>query len=389
MGTVNAVTSGGTSAVAGALALGHSGIAPLRAFAAEHSASGLAAEVDDATLASLVDAEAARRLSRICRMTIAACRLAVEDSGVRGGPELAIVLGSEHGDLRSSEEFFRGYLRGGPRGLSPMIFPNTVMNAMAAVAAIAVEAQAPSITINQPTVVGDLAVARAAALVASGAADAALAGGVDEISEVAYRQLAALGALSPMGGRGEEGCRPFAADHNGPIVGEGATFLVLEALDSARRRGATIIAEIVDAAWGNVPTAPHRGPVHRPDRGSPVRRLLRGHGVFGRCYGAGNGDPAVDEWERALLASDLPDAGADLLPPRSLAPLFGQHGGLGALRVAAAALDAAHGMTPALAHGIARGGCRTALILASLDPGVPCPVRPGHDARSSTGGVPA
>jgi hypothetical protein len=70
----------------------------------------------------------------------------------------------------------------------------------------------------------------------------------------------------------------------------------------------------------------------------------------------------VDDWERTLLARDL--AGRDdLVPPLSLAPLFGQHGGLGALRVGAAALDAARGTGTVLVHGIARGGCRTALVV--------------------------
>jgi hypothetical protein len=82
-------------------------------------------------------------------------------------------------------------------------------------------------------------------------------------------------------------------------------------------------------------------------------------------YGAGNGDAGVDDWERGLLARDLGPCDA---PPLSLAPLFGQHGGLGALRLAAAALDAARGVSPVLVHGIARGGCRTALIVGSLDP---------------------
>ena len=87
---------------------------------------------------------------------------------------------------------------------------------------------------------------------------------------------------------------------------------------------------------------------------------------FRRVYGAGNGDAGVDDWERGLLARDLGPRDA---PPLSLAPLFGQHGGLGALRVAAAALDAARGVSPVLVHGIARGGCRTALIVGALDPG--------------------
>src|SRR4029453_10763046 len=122
--------------------------------------------------------------------------------------------------------------------------------------------------------------------------------------------------------------RPYAADHNGPVLGEGATFLVLEDLETARARDARVMAEIVEAGWGNGPTPPHTGRAARIDDGSPVGRLIRSRpeGVA-RCYGAGNGDPAVDDWERALLGHDLP-ARADLVPPQSLAPLFGQHGGV-------------------------------------------------------------
>ena len=277
MGTVNALTSGGKSAVAEALALGRSGIGPLRAFVPEPGTGGLAAEIDDARLAALVDPAEARRMSRICRLTVAACRLAVEDAGVASGLGLAIVVGSEHGDFRSSEEFAGGYLQRGLAGLSPMIFPNTVMNTMASVAAIAVGARAPSVTLNQPTIVGDLAVARAAAIVARGDAEAAVAGGVDEICAIVYRHLRGLGALSPMRGGGPEGCRPYAADHNGPVLGEGATFLVLESLDAARLRGASIVAELVDQAWGNVPAPAHAARPGRVDRNSPVGRLLAAH----------------------------------------------------------------------------------------------------------------
>jgi 3-oxoacyl-(acyl-carrier-protein) synthase len=371
MGSVNASTAGGTDAVAGALALGRSAIAPVRRFKVDGLASRLAAEVEDSVLASLLDRDEGRRLSRICRLALSACLLAMRDAGLRGGPGLGIVVGTEHGDFRSSEEFASGFLRRGPAGLSPMLFPNTVMNTMASVAAIAIEAKAPSVTVNQPTIAGDLAVVRGAALVASGRAEAVVAGGVDEICEPVYRRLAEMAVLSPRCGAAgaPEGCRPFASDHNGPVLGEGATFLVLEALDSARARGARILAELLGAAWGNIPVAPYAAPAGRADRDSPVRRFLGVASVptarLTRCYGAGNGDPGVDDWERALLERDLPEAGscAGLTPPVSLAPLFGQHGGLGALRVAAATLDTARLSGPVLVHGVARGGCRTAVMM--------------------------
>lgn len=364
LGTVNASTAGGREALVGALALGRSAIGPVRTFAVADCGSRLAAEVDEATLASLVDRDAARRLSRICRLALGACLLAVRDAGIAGGPGLGIVVGTEHGDFTSSRDFAQGFLRRGPAGLSPMIFPNTVMNTMASIAAIAVGAKAPSVTVNQATLAGDLAVARGARLITDGRAEAVVAGGVDELFEDVYRGLSQMGALSPMRGPAPEGCRPFAADHNGPVLGEGATFLVLEEREAARARGARIVAEIVEAAWGNVPTTPHTGRARRRDSASPVARLLRDRGPerFERCYGAGNGDPAVDDWERALLGREL-TARPGLVPPVSLAPLFGQHGGLGALRVGAAALDAERGAGSVLVHGIARGGCRTALVV--------------------------
>ena len=361
IGSVNAAGHGGSSAVAAALARPPEAIAALKAFPVEERQSGLAAEVDDARLMAHLDGAEVRRLSRICRMALAACRLAASEAGLEGGPRVGLAVGSEYGDFRSGAEFFNGFLRRGPSGLSPMIFPNTVMNSMAAVVAIAVGAKAPSITLNQATVAGDLAVARGAALIADGRADAVLAGGVDEIFVDVYRGLAALGALSPMRGQGREGCRPYAPDHNGPVLGEGATFVVLESLEQARERGATIVAEVRGSAWASLPVAPHSAPAHRRDGSRTVRRALDQAGLvpsaLARCYGSGNGDPSLDDWELTLLAED------GIRDPVSLASRFGQHGGLGALRVAAGALAARDGGGPALVHGIARGGCRAALVI--------------------------
>jgi len=361
LGSVSAAGCGGSSAVAAALERSAETIAPLKAFVVPDCTSRLAAEVDDDELMTLLDADTVRRLSRICRMAVAACRLAATDAGIAGGARLGLSVGSEYGDFRSGAEFFSGFLRRGPGGLSPMIFPNTVMNSMAAVVAITMGAKAPSITVNQATVAGDLAVVQGAALIASGRADAVIAGGVDEIFFDVYRGLGALGALSPMRDGAREGCRPYAPDHNGLVMGEGATFLVLEEMEAAQARGATIHAEILGRAWGSIPVAPHTAPISRRDAHQTVRRALEQAGVapdaLGRSYGSGNGDPALDDWELRLLEDD------GIRDPVSLAPLFGQHGGLGALRAAAGAVSVRAGGAPALVHGIARGGCRTAMVI--------------------------
>ena len=103
------------------------------------------------------------------------------------------------------------------------------------------------------------------------------------------------------------------------------------------------------AEWGNIPVAPHTAPPRRVDPRSPLRRALEASGITAAAlrgvWATGNGDPALDDWEEQLLAVDLAAQPA-LLPPRSLTPRFGQHGGLGALRVAAAALAAGEGPAP-------------------------------------------
>ena len=160
-----------------------------------------------------------------------------------------------------------------------MIFPNTVMNSMAAVVAIATGAKAPSVTINQATVAGDLARGCGGSPHRERTRRRRDRGGVDEIFLDVYRGLCALGALSPWRAALREGCRPYAADHNGLVMGEGATFLVLEELEAARARGATIHAEMLGSAWGSIPVAPHTAPASRRDAHQTVRRALEQAGV--------------------------------------------------------------------------------------------------------------
>jgi 3-oxoacyl-[acyl-carrier-protein] synthase II len=333
----------------------------------------------------------------VSQFAVVACRLAAADAGIAPGsvPELGLVLGSHYGDLRSSEAFARGYLARGPLGLSPLVFPSTVMNGMAAHAAIALGAQGPMLTVNHGGLAGEMAVARAADLVAAGRAPAVLAGGVDELCGVLYRELARLRTTSP-GRSGPEGCWPFDARANGPVAGEGATVVVLEAADAAERRGARVYAELRGAARGNLPSPAHGFPPGRRRDPAVIRRALAEAGVVaadvGAAYLTGGADPRQDACELDLVGAAF--AGRRRAGPRltALTPLAGEHAGLGVLRVVAAALltlgagrlprlpeletpvrpgfdFVARDSSPdvetraALVHGLARGGSHVALIL--------------------------
>ena len=344
VGVVNAAIVGTSSALGAWLA-------QPRAAARMRAGHGRPAMLlPDGTLAGLIDPGEARRLTRVCQLTVAAARLAVADSGVDPARGLGLVVGSELGDYTSTIGFADGYLARGAGGLSALLFPNTVMNTMAATTAIAVASRELSLTLNVPTVAGELAVARGAAAVAAGGVDAVLAGGVDELDPLVAEVLDAL--------------------RDDTVRGEGATFLVLEAESVARARGATVLGRIDGAAWRSLAARPWG--VGRRDTSSAIAaaRARAGGGAPGWVYRSTNGDGLRDAWESRVLVTALGEA-----PPEvSLAMLLGQHGGIGALSVAAAAWTARAGLLPheagatrvsgpGLVHGLARGGGHVALMV--------------------------
>lgn len=324
----------------------------LRRFLAAPSPPSHGPAVDDTTLAALMDGVDARRTSRVSRLTLAATRLALADARLDDVEAAGFVLGTEHGDLSSTIEFADGYLRSGPPGLSPLLFPSTVMNTMASATTIAVGTRGPALTLNVRTVGGELAVARAAHTIASGRLDVALAGGADVRNETVEATLAELGA-------------------GGEDRGDGATIVVLEALEHARARGASPAGAILGAGWRGLPARPNG--VGRRAESRAIACALDEAGVAASAitwvYGSASGDGPRDAWEQALLEHALgrPVATA------SLAPALAQDGGLGALRVAAAAWTAASGLFgrppapvapgPGLVHGVARGGTHVALVV--------------------------
>jgi 3-oxoacyl-(acyl-carrier-protein) synthase len=393
IGSVSALGAGDGAALAAALGRGKPGIGPIRRFPVDGCASRIGGEAGD--LAERLQDGEARRLARASQLALVAARIALADAGLQPGQLTAagLVLGSHWGDFHSSVTFALGFLERGPLGLSPLVFPNTVMNATAAQVAIAVGVRGPLLTLNEVGVPGELAVARGAALVAAGRASVVLAGGTDELSPSLYRELSRLGTVSRTE-PGPEGCWPFDRRAGGTVLGEGATFLILERAETALARGARIYAELSGAASGNLPSASHGFP--RPGRRDPraIRRALEVAGVPAEAveaaYLTGSGHPEHDACELDLVAGALPPGRARLT---ALTPLVGEHAGLGALRVAAAALGVAGSAVPALpdlaepirpelgfvrdraasrlepaprtalVHGLARGGSHIALVL--------------------------
>ena len=390
IGCVCPLGVGGHDFVAHVLRAQRSAIGPVTSFSTDGLRCRLGAEVPDAYLP---DTEETRRWSRLSRMTVTACREAVADAVLQESttlPQCGLVVGTEFGDLRSSEAFVLGFLRKGPLGLSPLLFPNTVMNAMAGATSIALGLKGPMLTLNQPGVGGEVAVARAVALLRAGRAPAVIACGVDELFPMLYETLIAFNVPSPHDD-GEEACRPFDERHNGPVLGEGATAVVLESAEHAQKRGARILAEVHSATWSTLPTRAHRYPSasvlgRRLLERAVVEATQQAHAVQ-VAYLSGSGHPQHDISELEILAATF-DTTRPLVT--SVTHLMGDYGGLGVFRLAAATATLTHAVVPRLdylhqpirrdipfvmadtpqippgtilVHGLARGGTQAAIVI--------------------------
>ena len=293
----------------------------------------------------LADESEARRLSRICQLTVAAGRRALADAGLDAHGGLAVMVGTEFGDMVSTISFVDGYLGRGPGGLSALLFPHAVMNTMAATTAIAVSAKGLSLTLSALTVAGELAIARAASAIRAGRVGACLAGGADEPAPLVMSALREAGAAPE-------------------LRAAGAGFVVLETFDGARERGARILGEIAGAAWRAVPARPHRIGSTASSRAIAAALTEAGASAaeVGRVYTSANGDGPREEWERALVDAAL---APHRLTHRSLSVPTGRHSGLAAHSVATAASEG--GDKLALVHAVARGGNQVAILVRGPD----------------------
>ena len=382
---------GGYALVADVLQANATAIRPIMSFPTDGLSSCLGAEVPAACLPLT---EEGRRWSRLSQMTVIACRQAIAEAGLCGSDMLSqagLVVGSEFGDVRSIEAFSLGFLHRGPLGLSPLLFPSTVMNTMAGTTSIALGLKGPMLTLNQAGVAGELAVVRALALLHAGRASVVIACGVDELLPLLYETLVQLQVPSPRG-RGEEACRPFDERHNGPVLGEGATAVVVESLAHARARGAPILAEVRCLWWRGIPTPPGRYPRLGQLQPHLLQQALHNAGVrpedVSLSYLSGSGDLQHDALELACMTATF---GPHRPLLSSVTHLTGEYGGLGAFRVAAATVTVGLGIVPildylyqpiradvrfvvqpvavpptvVLVHGLARGGMHVALLVES------------------------
>jgi 3-oxoacyl-[acyl-carrier-protein] synthase II len=230
---------------------GDSGISPITAFDTSRFRSRLGAEVHGFIPRDFISVKNLRRMDRISSMTAASARMATEDAGfyidASNRDRVGIILGVSYGSTDVAAQFAGILFTEGPGSASPILVPNTVINAPAGHASIELGFRGINSTVNHREASAETAIAYAAAEIKNNRADVLLTGGTDIISEFFLKILIHFKAVSPAGG-GEEGARPFDRLRNGPVIGEGAGVLCIESMAHARARGAAPYCEI--AGWG-------------------------------------------------------------------------------------------------------------------------------------------
>lgn len=305
---------------------------------------GRAGFVRDFRPRELIQQGLLRRMDWCSRMLVAAARQALAGTGEPALDEAArhrsaIVVGSQFGNQRETVRYTRRVLDEGLGAGSPLLFPNLVLNAPAGYAAIELGWTGPNLTVSNHEASGEAALAAAAELIASGACDRAIAGGVDEFGEIYLAALAQRRLLHPA----SYGFRP--PSRRGWIVpGEGAAALLLERRGHAEERGARIYAVLEHASTVGTAVDAHELP--SPSAAALALRESLGAGdPIDAWIALSDGGPRRDAIDRACLEA-LEAASGTRLRCASFRAQTGDWGSAGAVGAALAAIALGCGELP-------------------------------------------
>jgi nodulation protein E len=231
----------GADAFESALFAGRSGIRPITKVTSESLRFQNGAEVSDFDPSSHFQGKQLSILDPFSQYALVAAREAVKQSGIRFVPHrTAVVTGAGGGGQPTVDQgYYDLYDRKSPR-VSPFNVPRIMANAAASHICMEFGVTGPSFTLSTACSSSNHAIGHAFWLIRSGICGAAIAGGSEAVFTLGYlKSWEAMRVIS------SDTCRPFSKDRQGMILGEGGAMLVLEDYDSARERGATILADIV------------------------------------------------------------------------------------------------------------------------------------------------
>ncbi|MDR7417077.1 MAG: beta-ketoacyl-ACP synthase II [Armatimonadota bacterium] len=233
-----------------ALMEGRSGVRPIRSFDASRYPTRIAAEVLDFDPLDWMDRKEAKRNDRFVQFAIAAARMALLDAGFRvtreNADRVGVVIGSGIGGAITWEEQHKVLLTRGPDRVSPFFIPMLIINMAAGAVSILTGARGPNTAPVTACATGGHAIGDAFRLIQRGEADVVIAGGTEAaITELSIAGFCAMRAMSTRNEEPEKAVRPFDAQRDGFVMGEGAGIVILEEMEHALRRDARIYCELV------------------------------------------------------------------------------------------------------------------------------------------------
>ncbi|MCS6801936.1 MAG: beta-ketoacyl-ACP synthase II [Chloroflexota bacterium] len=264
------------------LLAGCSGVGRITAFDTTGFEVQIAAEVRGFDPLAYLDRKEVRRTDRFVQLAIAAARQAVDDAGieVRDQPDIGAIVGSGIGGIATLAEQIRVLHERGPSRVSPFLVPMMIVDMASGQVSIQLGCKGPNYAVVSACATGADAIGAAFETIRRGDARAMIAGGTEAaITPIGIAGFAAARALSTRNDDPPRASRPFDAERDGFVMGEGAAVLVLESLESALARGAKIYCEL--AGYAATADAYH---ITQPSEGGEggvraMRQALRSAGL--------------------------------------------------------------------------------------------------------------
>ena len=231
---------------------GTPGVSPITKFDCEGFSVQIAGEVKGFDPLDYASKKDIKKMDYHIQYALAASTFALDAAGLNGADRpysadrMGVLIGSGIGGLNMMEIHHRTLLDKGPGKVSPFFIPGLIVNEAAGWVSIKFGFKGPNSATCTACTTGSHAIGDACQIVGRGDADVMIAGGTEGVvCALAIDGFAAMRALSTRNEEPERASRPFDADRNGFILGEGAGVLVLEREETARKRGAPIVAEVV------------------------------------------------------------------------------------------------------------------------------------------------
>jgi 3-oxoacyl-[acyl-carrier-protein] synthase II len=337
---------------------GRSGVGPITRFDASAFATHFAAEVRGFSADPFIDFKDQKKQDLFSQYAIAGTYEALSDANLRESTagyersKMGCILGVGIGGLMILEKYHQAYLEGGPKKISPFLIPGMISNLGPGNVAIKYGLKGVNYTVTSACTSSPHAIGEAFRLIGDGLQDVMVTGGSEStVSPIGIGGFNALKALSTRNEDPQRASRPFDRDRDGFVLGEGCSILILESLDSAKKRGVPIYAEVLgygtscDAYHMTAPCVDGEGAVNC------MRNALEWAGIqpnqVSYLNAHGTSTPANDASETAAIKTVFGDYAKNGLLVSSTKSMTGHLlGAAGAIEAAFSVLSIRDGIVP-------------------------------------------